>query len=70
MLALTTRVRQRIEGAIRDLVVVLHLSILGSLLGLDAREPMIAQVPQAIRDPIDALLAQYHLTLTPGSAGQ
>src|SRR5215813_2957504 len=57
------RVRQGIEGAISNLVVVLHPSILGILLGLDAREPMIPQVLQAIRDPIDMLLAcQYHLT--------
>ena len=42
---------------------MLHPGVLGSLLRLDAREPVIAQILYAIRDPIDVLLAsQYHLT--------
>jgi hypothetical protein len=44
---------------------------LGILLCVDAREPMVTQVLDAICDPIDVLLAsQYHLTfLTPGLCG-
>src|SRR4051794_20473309 len=51
------RIGQRIESVISDFVVVLHPGILCILLRLDARQAVVAQALEAIRDPIDVLLA-------------
>ena len=61
-------VRQRIERAVGDLVGVLDPGILGSLLGLDALQPIVAQMRQAAGDPVDMLLAaEDHLALHAGA---
>src|ERR1700730_6770076 len=50
-------VRQRIERAVGDLVGVLDPGILGSLLWLDALQAIVAQMFEAMGDPVDMLLA-------------
>src|ERR1051325_9844863 len=62
------RVREGIEGTVRDLVVVLHPSSFGLFLCFDAAEPSVAHVLQAIGDPVHVLLAsQDHLAFDAGA---